>query len=373
MSVPTYLGSIPTPTPRSRWNFTRTQFTASQLIKRHPNIEIRFTHEKTLCLSTQLHTDLSLLPYFAQSSSPTLSVGGREMPEREMRSFIPFLRQFILLPYWSRLWITQEIVLGRFVQLRIGSKTLSWDTFYSGWYRLWTAWNRLPNKEKHDLETKKLSSRIHAIDSNRGYAVKDWDSFSSLLEGTECEDPRDRVFGVMGMLHPSLRIFPDYSMCLQDILLELLTRQVVVACTKSKRHGAIYEEENLREENRIREDCVRTAANWFPLLEDDENMISPKSVRRHILKIAPFNLSDQKHVDGLTSRLMCLMLRKIPITRVPFTKKMVVSICKLERHLIVRPCISVYRAGQAYQCRYYIWREIPNERNILWWIIQAVY
>jgi len=300
-----------------------------------------------------------------QSSSPMLSKSERERLDRELRSFVPSLRQFIRLPYWSRVWITQEIVLGRVVQLRIGPKTLSWDTFYPGWLKLERAWNRLRETEKHeDLETKEGKGlfRLHEINSSRGKKYQTWDSVSRLLWGTECEDPRDRVFGVMGMLHPSLRVLPDYSMRLQDILLELLTRQVVVACNESTQKGARFH--GIENEHWIRKDCVRTAVTWFPQLEGHGSMIDPKSVRRHILEITPLTPSDWCYG---TWRLSLYAKKVLPNA---LSDHILYIRCRILLEELVKPG---YKIGRAWQLQYYIWKNIPNERNKLWRIVRKDY
>ena len=293
-----------------------------------------------------------------QSRSYRLNVS-----EQEMRALIPSLGHLLRLSYWSRLWVTQEIVLGRVVNIRIGQKILMWETFYQGLVRLERAWECLRNTEKdEDLRDggDKGFFRIHEINLSRGAVDKSWDSVRFLLLGTECENPRDRVFGMMGMLHPSLRVFPDYSMDPQDILLMLLTKEVEGSYTENERRSHV---------DAIRRKCLRTAANWLPQLEDEENRINPKSVRRHILKIVPLTPPEPRDpLDGLIRSLTYRVWASIPITQNTLERMM-----RLEGTLISKTSEFVRRPGRTWRLKYFIWKKIPNERNMLWRNIRADY
>ena len=294
-----------------------------------------------------------------QSPAPLLSVR-----EQEMRTFVPYLRHFVRLPYWSRLWITQEVVLGRLVQMRIGSKTLLWDEFYQGWLRLERAWKCLCSTGcEEDLDAKDIRGlfRIREINSGRRSPYKSWESVKFLIWGTECEDLRDRAFGMMGMLKPSFRVFPDYSMDPEGILLMLLAKQVEVLCA---RHEEQYPDEiaNWDFSETMRQMCLRTAADWLPRLEDDANRIDPKNVRRHIINIVPLRPDDPKHVFREDWKLRGFVYSYIPFAR-----------NGLPRILSLDPLAPVYRMGRIWRLNYSIWKQIPNERDMLWRLIRADY
>jgi len=254
----------------------------------------------------------------SQSPSPRLSVS-----EREMRKLVHPLSRMARLPYWTRLWVTQEIVLGRVVHIRVGSKTLLWDAFYKGWLRLDKAWQRLwetGKAEDRKDEEKKGLMRIYHIHATRiVIANEDWSPLSHLVRGTECSNIRDRVFGMMGMLKPSLRVFPDYSMHPQDILLQLLTKQIEVL--KGECHPVQMEDHGFT--TQVLRYFVCTAAEWLPHLEDEEYAINRRTIRRYLLDIVPLHLSRPDYVSRRDWKL-----------------------------------------------RYYIWSKIPNERNMLWRILR---
>ena len=302
-----------------------------------------------------------------QSLSELLGVS-----EQEVRASFPSLRQFAHLAYWSRLWVTQEIVLGRVVYLRIGSKTVSWDTFYKIWLGLretmllWEDWNRKAWKDLCETEEDKdmasngnnVWKRIRDIGRGRCITVKSWDAARDLTRGTECSNVRDRVFGMMGMIGPSLRVFPDYSMHPQDILLELLNKEIAVIDRShpsgldqlEKKHGKVLA---------IREDCASMAAFWLSQLEDNEHRINRKIVRHHILSIVPLDLQDYGYEEW----------------RIQFDRDVLNHLPeKLRKLSLVVPWNLLrlyYPVGQTWHVKYGIWKDIPNERSILWRLVRA--
>jgi hypothetical protein len=114
------------------------------------------------------------------------------------------LQQFFGNPYWTRLWIVQEIMLARYIRIFCGETLLSWDEirrFCSGGLR------RLPMDavQAVPLQVKWLAE--HAL-SAKMY------SYSELLwtfHTSQCEDARDRVFGLQGLLEQAHRIEINYA------------------------------------------------------------------------------------------------------------------------------------------------------------------
>jgi len=200
--------------------------------------------------------------------------------------------------------------------------------------------------------------RIRDIGWGRYITVKSWDNVQDLIQGTECSNVRDRVFGMMGMIQPSLRVFPDYSMHPQDILLELLNKQIAVIADSQP---SSLDQLEMKHETvqAIREGCISMAAFWLSQLEDNEHRINRRIVRRHILSLVPLDLQDYGYeewriefdrdaLDKLPEKL-----RKLPLL-VPWN--------------LLRLC---YPIGQTWHVKFGIWKHIPNERSILWRLVRA--
>ncbi|RYN47675.1 hypothetical protein AA0114_g7519 [Alternaria tenuissima] len=213
-----------------------------------------------------------------QEPRPMLSVN-----KQGFRTYVPSLRHLLRIPYWSRLWITQEIVLGKVVDIRIGSKTLPWDTFYSGWKRVNDAWGSLDRSFKGTKEAN-AQIRIRAIDDGREQEIDDYWSIWYRIRGSECSDLRDQVFGTMGMLDPSFRILPDYSMRPEDILLMILPKIVRSIQASNKLYWD--DSRSVEEWNRMDQiSCMQTVQCWMEILQSDAHRIRPRLVRHHLFNI----------------------------------------------------------------------------------------
>jgi hypothetical protein len=118
-------------------------------------------------------------------------------------------------PYWSRLWIIQECVLGRNVILQRGHHSLDWDSFCK----------ELPKDVSGD-ETHML----RLFDFKRTYQADQCslDIAAAILLGCESEatEPHDRVYGVLGLVQvaPGSDIFrPDYTSSVCELYRETIS------------------------------------------------------------------------------------------------------------------------------------------------------
>jgi hypothetical protein len=92
-------------------------------------------------------------------------------------------------PYWNRLWIIQEFVLGRHVRLQCGRVRHDWNSFHNGFpeeaQEGGTQMRRL-----FDLKTRYKAQR-----QNLDIAEAIQFALSS-----QASDPRDKVYGVLGLV-----------------------------------------------------------------------------------------------------------------------------------------------------------------------------
>lgn len=109
--------------------------------------------------------------------------------------------------YWDRVWILQEIGKARKIQVCIGGgEALDWDRFirWVDWYSRWSMNRGGPFNLDH-LRRNKYNGSC---------------SLRRLLEGhadAQCKDPRDKIYGLVGLSSDG-RGFPmDYSKSLLDV------------------------------------------------------------------------------------------------------------------------------------------------------------
>jgi len=138
------------------------------------------------------------------------------------------LHQLVNCKYWKRLWIIQEVVMGGYsVWIRCGSSIIDWETFCKGiavlQEHLWLVKDRCLREDvSQDVGTwATLSSHLiyqdlsvlhqTPLSDNPGLA------FGRLLDlaiATECTDPRDRVYALLGLLPNEVAslVRPDYTL-----------------------------------------------------------------------------------------------------------------------------------------------------------------
>ena len=109
--------------------------------------------------------------------------------------------------YFSRLWVVQELILSPRVVIRIGDIDFQSDGTTSG--RLW------------ELEAKALAPWVQH--TSRGAPLGlDLVRMMQLTFSTSCADPRDRLFGLMGVVsNKSSNFEPDYSLPVQAVFIGL--------------------------------------------------------------------------------------------------------------------------------------------------------
>jgi hypothetical protein len=126
------------------------------------------------------------------------------------------VRELLQKRYFSRLWVVQELILSPRVVIRIGDVDFQSDGATSG--QLW-------GKDIGDLGLApwvRHTSRGTPLDLNFLQVMR-------LTFSSACADPRDRVFGVMGIISDgSQRLEPDYSLPVQHVFVGLFAHLLIV-------------------------------------------------------------------------------------------------------------------------------------------------
>ncbi|KAH7015477.1 heterokaryon incompatibility protein-domain-containing protein [Ilyonectria destructans] len=147
------------------------------------------------------------------------------------------LNSLMKRPYWSRLWIIQELVLGsNSTVLKCGGHTLDWSTFTHGISTLYHGgiWAAKDWLLKSEVKNKDIGSdprwataSIHLVHQDlrplSKYEVRGGErqGMRKLLElaKSESRDEKDKVFGLLGMMDPAIvqRLVCKYSKSTAEI------------------------------------------------------------------------------------------------------------------------------------------------------------
>ena len=187
-------------------------------------------------------------PIWLKSYVPTKSMeellrewpAGHRMTETKWQSeFVPRLCHaawpIFKLPWFSRLWVLQEVVLPRRCTIVFGpNTTMPWKDLEDGAYLM----HKCLGASRGLLLTCTVVSERHALNTNK--------EGSPLLElvaqnaGQECSDPRDYIFGLLGLtLWARLRLRwphllePNYVKSISDCMRDATRVMILQGCDLS--------------------------------------------------------------------------------------------------------------------------------------------
>lgn len=101
-------------------------------------------------------------------------------------------------PYWQRLWIVQEFLLAKKIVILFGSHRMELDVV-----------RKFLDREKSIVMKPAIASLLKKRDA--GSTKMDLKYAMGKYLRQECQDPRDKVYGLSGLLHPEQRVPIDYS------------------------------------------------------------------------------------------------------------------------------------------------------------------
>lgn len=134
-------------------------------------------------------------------------------------------------PYWTRLWIVQEILLAKDVVIMCGDTLCQWTALTEFFRHIRAISLSSRDDTVHASLDPMLTSPANHIVANRDIWLSQEVRSYKLAEllvmwpGQECEDPRDRVFGLLGLLsqQPGMVFSADYSMTTIEVFRHVLT------------------------------------------------------------------------------------------------------------------------------------------------------
>ncbi|PKS11373.1 hypothetical protein jhhlp_003135 [Lomentospora prolificans] len=125
---------------------------------------------------------------------------------------------FLMRPWFERLWIIQEIALGRENAIILcGEHSIAWKSFIDAFFCLYS---RVERSSFGDLHEPFLArgALIYQLAILQTYGSVEY--MRQQMSQSKCGDPRDRVYGVLNLLtgeDQKLGIYPDYSKTVTEV------------------------------------------------------------------------------------------------------------------------------------------------------------
>ena len=152
------------------------------------------------------------------------------------------LSRLLNLPYWTRIWIVQEVVLARRITLMCGDFRFSWHKFLDLWedYENAAQSSRRNRSIVRQSEDRGLASTFESmIDWGKAKQIIQWSSGSypdqpkrrgqidtseshSLIkilktfEHQECSNPLDKIYGLLGLMRKKV-LMPNYGKDIEEL------------------------------------------------------------------------------------------------------------------------------------------------------------
>lgn len=132
-------------------------------------------------------------------------------------------------PYWTRVWVFQEISLASNRIVHCGSEQFSWGDFRTMGLGFMIAYDAC--RGRHSKEAEYLAGALLGINHiAKGDVTR---GFLEILKNTRhlsCTDPRDKIYGLLELCDftstPLLRPTPDYFKSVRDVYTDVATRAI---------------------------------------------------------------------------------------------------------------------------------------------------
>ncbi|KAL5329498.1 hypothetical protein ACEPPN_003012 [Leptodophora sp. 'Broadleaf-Isolate-01'] len=156
-------------------------------------------------------------------SKPSITLSTQAMMEHDSLELLCRRR------YWTRLWIIQEVILSKSVQVQCGSHSVPWTS-------LSYLFDHLKTYVHASYQFSIASSAPFRLSQAWSLTVKRGVGSSPpaladlvlLFKDSQCEDPRDTIFGLLGMTHVCCRheVPADYSTTPENLCTTLLLHHI---------------------------------------------------------------------------------------------------------------------------------------------------
>lgn len=132
------------------------------------------------------------------------------------------LRAFAICPWWSRIWVVQEIAVGTAITIRYGTFTLSWETLVAT-ANVWSLSETIQVANNSGIEPENLkvfvlfANQLAGLEeTRRRWRAEGGTDLVRLLQefsDRQASDDRDKVYGLLGLAKEDQKyIKPNYEL-----------------------------------------------------------------------------------------------------------------------------------------------------------------
>lgn len=135
------------------------------------------------------------------------------------------LSQFFSAEWWSRMWVLQEAILAKSARIHVGKYHVSLDSVLDVVYTI-TFKLAYAQPSTHHGSFTRLHARLMRTGSTfsgvrllQNFEPSTWRTFQTIWRSRHllATDPRDRIYGLLGLLSDSVKITPDYNLEVSEV------------------------------------------------------------------------------------------------------------------------------------------------------------
>lgn len=166
---------------------------------------------------------ISLIPLFSdQGTVEEVCKELMKLSQRDRRDLFEHFRAFVTCPWWSRIWVVQEIAVGTAVTIQYGTITLPWESLVET-ANIWSLPKTRQVAISAGIESENL--KVFALFANqltgleqtrRKWHAEGGTDLVRLLQefsDRQATDDRDKVYGILSLAkHSEQYIKPDYEL-----------------------------------------------------------------------------------------------------------------------------------------------------------------
>lgn len=148
-----------------------------------------------------------------------------EAVNRLLLQFVAEIDAVLTSRYWTRLWIIQELCLAGSCFVWIGGYKIDWTNFSLQMVRISKRDIGLSSaaRDKGLLSIGTFMGRLKPSSLNEGCT---WTFATVLSDQFQCHLPIDNIHGLLAIVHPAVRVVPDYRKSSKDVVFDIMRREV---------------------------------------------------------------------------------------------------------------------------------------------------
>lgn len=134
------------------------------------------------------------------------------------------LSEFLSRPWWSRVWILQEVAVAKEALLMCGTATIDWANFTAA---------HIVARKLVPSDQRRATPPVLLLPKHDATPLRDFMSLIHTARSSKSSDPRDKVYALLGLLSPDVHhtLVANYDVSMCELYVELFMN--VIAASRS--------------------------------------------------------------------------------------------------------------------------------------------